>query len=151
MAPAVKLARNGCRSLDSTHAALRTVMQQIGGPSRCIWHSTVAPGCRQSSLQRRTSNTVRALFVAVDRVRPHQRWTDWPKQLCMPSSSFLLSTSTNLFRLTICIKRSAYRSRSHSMPPRSCASRTNRPKSSEALAQFMTVSRHAGAVLLVTT
>jgi hypothetical protein len=33
MAPAVKMARNGKRPLDSAHAALRAVMQQIGGRS----------------------------------------------------------------------------------------------------------------------
>ncbi|AMV43406.1 hypothetical protein [Paraburkholderia caribensis] len=33
MAPAVNLARNGSQPLDSVHAALRTVMQRIGGPS----------------------------------------------------------------------------------------------------------------------
>ncbi|RAS14305.1 aspartate/glutamate racemase family protein [Paraburkholderia bryophila] len=33
MAPAVNLARKGSRPLDSAHVALRTVMQQIGGPS----------------------------------------------------------------------------------------------------------------------
>jgi hypothetical protein len=36
MAPAVNLARKGNRPLDSAHVALRTVMQQIGGPSISI-------------------------------------------------------------------------------------------------------------------
>lgn len=38
MAPAVNLARNGRRPLDSAHAALRTVMRQIGGPALDIGH-----------------------------------------------------------------------------------------------------------------
>jgi ActR/RegA family two-component response regulator len=36
MAPAVNLARKGNRPLDSAHVALRTVMQQIRGPSIII-------------------------------------------------------------------------------------------------------------------